>query len=128
MKESKVNQTVWFWLAVLFSGLALLAATVSGAEPGATTTATTTQPVNWAMLLIPVVVPVVIAIAKMLIPKLPKWTLPILAPLLGAAADYLATNSFGNGTIMGVIAGFAGVGLRELVDQLRKANSEPGPQ
>lgn len=128
MKASKVNQTVWFWLAVLFSGLALLAATVSGAEAGAATTATATQQVNWALLLIPVVVPVVIAIAKMLIPKLPKWTLPILAPLLGAAADYLTTGSFGNGTIMGAIAGSAGVGLRELVDQLRKANSEPGPQ
>ncbi|MCX8156170.1 MAG: hypothetical protein N3J91_06970 [Verrucomicrobiae bacterium] len=91
----------------------LLFASAAGAE-GA-------QGPSLTMILIPVVVPVVIAIIKFFLPKLPKAWLPILAPILGALAELVASGSFDAGTIWGAVAGSAGVGLREIVDQLKKA-------
>lgn len=79
-------------------------------------------PTLWTALL-PVLVPVVIAALKLLLPRLPTWLLPILAPLLGAAAD-LAMHYAGLpsvGAPWGAILGSAGVGLREIQDQVRKA-------
>lgn len=72
---------------------------------------------NWLMLIIPAVVPVVIAVIKFFIPKLPSVWLPILAPILGAVAELLLSGNFG---VWGAVAGAAGVGLREIVDQLKK--------
>lgn len=120
-----MKNTIKYWvaclmLAALFT-LPLFAQVVAGPDAAPATTPKT----NIGLLLIPVIVPIVIAVAKMFIPKLPGWTLPILAPLLGAIADYLMTGTFGQGTIMGAIAGSAGVGLREIADQVQKANATP---
>jgi len=77
--------------------------------------------------LTPVLVPLLIVLAKLAIAKLPKWSLPILAMVLGVLLDVL--NGLVTGTTLGpmwgAILGFAGVGVREIVDQLKKAVSPP---
>jgi hypothetical protein len=78
-------------------------------------------PALWSSL-IPLLVPLVIAAAKALVPQVPRWTLPILAPVLGAVAEiagYYAGLTTGN-PLLGAILGAAGVGLREIVDQLKR--------
>jgi hypothetical protein len=78
--------------------------------------------------LIPVLVPVAIALLKALFAKLPSRWLPVLAPIIGGviegamAVSGLVDNTSG----IGVVLGAAGVGLRELLDQLRKPNIPPG--
>lgn len=67
-----------------------------------------------------VIVPALIGLLKILVPRIPKLWLPILAPLLGAAVDFLVLGSFGPSTVLGLIAGSAGVGLREILDQIGK--------
>jgi hypothetical protein len=74
---------------------------------------------------IPVVVPVTLAVLKQCLPQVPKRWLPVLAPALGALAETIATQQVGTGTVLGAALGSAGVGLRELVDQMRKSMSEP---
>jgi hypothetical protein len=73
---------------------------------------------------IPVVVPLAIAVLKHFAPRLPKPWLPVLAPLLGAILDFLGTLQVGAGTVVGAALGSAGVGLREILDQLRRAGQE----
>src|SRR5881398_3050631 len=71
-----------------------------------------------AALLIPVLVPFLIAGIKALIPKLPTWILPILAPILGAlSAAVSGVADPGTGAVLGL----AGIGVREVADQTRKA-------
>lgn len=80
-----------------------------------------------ATLATTVVVPLLLAAAKKLIPKLPKASLPVAAPLLGALVDvgtHYATGT--SNPLLGALAGSAGVGLRELVDQLKKAGGASG--
>ena len=120
----------WFalWLLVI-SGLILLtlnclaqAAGAPASGPAAPAAATA----NWALLLIPVIVPVIIALLKMLVTyfgsKIPKIWIPIMAPILGAAVGLLLDHTWGTGTIMAAVAGSAGVGLREIVDQVKALN------
>lgn len=75
--------------------------------------------------LIPAAVPLVIAVVKLLLPRIPKVWLPILAPVLGALADIFIQGAQG-GAIqapwLGAALGAAGVGLREIADQVRKLN------
>ncbi len=81
---------------------------------------------DWSALvpgLIPVVVPVAVYLLKSLVPKVPTVWLPVAAIALGAVADtaaHFATGSVAN-PILGAVLGAAGVGLREVVDQIRKA-------
>lgn len=78
---------------------------------------------QWKYLLITGLVPLAISVAKIVIPKIPKSWLPIIAPLMGAFIDILLSGAFSNNTVLAAIAGSAGVGLREIVDQMRKAAS-----
>jgi hypothetical protein len=80
---------------------------------------------NLVESLIPVLVPVILALLKHFLPRLPKLWLPILAPVLGAAIEALASGEFGAGTSLGAALGAAGVGLREILDQLRKSSRSP---
>ncbi len=82
---------------------------------------------TWALTqlisaLTPVIIPIVLLGAKKAIAALPPWTLPILAPILGALLDvangYLTGTSLGG--VWGAVLGGAAVGLREIIDQLRK--------
>lgn len=72
--------------------------------------------------LLPVLVPVALALIKALLPKLPKMWIPILAPLLGALAEILCAGISANIAVSAAL-GSAGVGVREIVDQLRKQSS-----
>lgn len=74
-------------------------------------------------LLIAVVVPLLIAGLKKLFPKIPGALLPVLAPVLGGLLEALLASlgTDAGGTVTGVVAGSAGTGLREIVDQNRKS-------
>lgn len=75
--------------------------------------------------LIPVIVPLAVALTKIVLPKLPKWTLPtIVAPLLGAAIEAVGTLSVDQDAITGALLGGLGVWLREVFDQVRKSIAE----
>ena len=70
--------------------------------------------------ILPILVPALIMIIKTMIPKLPKVWLPSLAPVLGAGIEFCATGVFGANTVVGAVLGSAGVGLREILDQVKK--------
>jgi ethanolamine transporter EutH len=74
--------------------------------------------------LLAVLVPLAMAGIKRLIPKLPKFLLPILAPVVGAGLDalggWIAGISVGSSLAAGML-GLAGVGIREIADQSKKA-------
>lgn len=68
----------------------------------------------------PILVPVLIMMLKS---NVNKAFIPIVAILLGAVADignHVATGE-GVGLVWGGVLGAAGVGLREVVDQLKKS-------
>lgn len=73
--------------------------------------------------LIALVVPVIVAAFKKMLPKVPSWALPLLAPILGAAGDAILAVLAGVPMTgwQGALAGLAGVGVREVVDQTKKA-------
>jgi len=104
-------------LSLLAAPFAVLAADAS--SPGGTPPA---SPISPLAALIPLVVPVVIALLKAFQPKIPSMALPIIAPLLGAVADivlhYAGISTLG--PLWGMVLGSAGVGLRELQDQLKQ--------
>ncbi len=77
--------------------------------------------------LVPVLVPVAIAVLKFFVPRIPRAWLPILAPLLGALIDIAATSQVGPGTPLAALLGSAGVGLREILDQVRKSLDTADP-
>lgn len=67
-------------------------------------------------------VPLLIAAFKKLLPKIPVYLLPIIAPILGALGDFALSALAGvpSGGLGGALAGLAGVGVREIVDQLKQ--------
>lgn len=110
-------------LAVLLLASAAQAAT--GSPAGPTASAGSPSSGGWE-LLIPVLVPVGIAGLKMLLPKIPSVWLPVIAPVVGAALEivlHFAGLASGTG-LVGALLGSAGVGLREILDQLRKMQGE----
>ncbi len=73
--------------------------------------------------LIPVLVPIVVSQIKKM--KMPTWLIPILGLLLGAATEVTAQLATGAPVMAmtpvdGGVLGLAGVGLREVFDQIRK--------
>lgn len=75
-------------------------------------------------ILTPILAPLAVALAKTISARLPRWTLPLIAGLIGGLIDIcaalLTSHEFSGAN--GVLLGLAGVGLRELVDQLRKTD------
>jgi len=83
-------------------------------------------------IVIAALVPILVFGLKCVATRLPKPLIPPLAAFLGAALDWagtLATNAAPN-PAAGALAGFAGVGLRELIDQVKKSflNGTEGTQ
>lgn len=78
--------------------------------------------------IVTILVPLAIALTKKWIPAIPKWLLPILAPLLGAGLAILGDVAAGEnvGLIMGAVYGGLGTWLREFIDQLKKAAPAAG--
>lgn len=107
-----------FWTLIMLAGL------VGAYAADATAAVADTPSASSATLLlslIPVLVPLIIAIGKWALPKVPVWILPILAPALGALIDWLTTLATGStaSPALGAVLGSAGVGLRELLDQVK---------
>lgn len=75
----------------------------------------------------PVLVPLLLAGIKALKPNIPTWLLPILAAILGGVGVTLAGMAlhFQTNTVAAVLLGLAGVGVREVVDQLKPTPSDP---
>lgn len=114
-------------LCLLFAGFATaaLAQADSPITAAPTGSAAADSILTW---LIPIIVPLIIAGCKKLLPGLPKVWLPILGPILGAAIDIVGqftTGAAGN-LWLAVGLGAAGVGLREIVDQVRKVKGSEG--
>jgi hypothetical protein len=103
-------------LTVLVAPFAALAADVSSAN------GVPAQAISPWTALVPIAVPALLALLKVFAPKIPSVALPILAPLLGAGADivlhYAGVSTLG--PLWGAVLGSAGVGLRELQDQLKQ--------
>jgi hypothetical protein len=79
--------------------------------------------------LIAVIVPLIVAAFKKVVPDIPSFLLPVIAPVLGAGGGLLLAwlASVPGGGWKGAAAGLAGVGVRELVDQLKKALPAASP-
>ena len=74
------------------------------------------------IVIIPVLTPLVISLLTKVISSLPPASLPILAPIIGVLLESIA-QAFGVSTIGatgGALLGLSGVGVREVVDQVKK--------
>lgn len=82
---------------------------------------------NWITALIPLVVPIIVAGIKLALPRLPKAWLPIAAVALGAGLDLVShwTTGSTSSPLLGAIMGAAGVGIREILDQVKKLSNPP---
>lgn len=111
------TRKIIFWCGLMLAALI----TSWAAEAGATAPATSPASNSLLLALIPVIVPLIIALGKWALPKVPVWILPILAPALGALVDFLAAWATGAtaSPALGAILGSAGVGVRELLDQVK---------
>ncbi len=79
---------------------------------------------------IAVVVQLVVALLKKLIPKIPKPLLPIGATVLGVISDWCLAKAGAlphTSLALGALAGASGVGVREILDQLKTVVSGPTP-
>lgn len=75
----------------------------------------------------PILVPLVIAGFKLIKPNIPTWLLPVLAGPLGALLEYINHLVMGGNMniAVAVLLGLAGVGVREVVDQIKPSPAEP---
>lgn len=82
----------------------------------------TTAALNWVLGIIPLAVPILVAVGKRIVSALPSWSLPVIAAGLGAAIDGIAglASDHQSNVILATLLGSAGVGLREIVDQIGK--------
>jgi len=106
---------------LILAAFALLAWPLYAAD-STPATAAAAAPVSWPQVIIPILTPLIIAGVKLIVPRIPSMWLPILAPMLGALLDYVAHLSMGSALnpLAGVALGAAGVGLREVVDQVKR--------
>lgn len=111
-------------LRLLFAAfLGLFLANLAFAQaPGATPPAslggiTADNIVTW---LTPIMAPLLIALTKKFVPSLPGFVLPILAPVFGVLLDLVNTYALHHSSnlLLAAVAGLAGVGIREVKDQL----------
>lgn len=77
----------------------------------------------WNALVV-AVVPLIVAGIKKLAPKIPSVVWPLAAVLVGVASNWLAAKAGvlpQSGWALGALCGAAGIGLREIVDQVKQA-------
>lgn len=83
--------------------------------------------------LIAILTPIILAGVKSVSEKLPKSVVPALSPILGVLLAQVVDAATGSNisAAAGAVAGGAGVGVREIIDQTKKAwanrqaNSQP---
>jgi len=79
-------------------------------------------------LLLAVVVPIIIAGVKKVVPLIPGWLIPIIAPAVGYLANLISGLLGGvktDSAFAAALLGLAGVGIREIFDQIKKVLTEP---
>lgn len=76
-------------------------------------------------MLTPIIVPLVIAGMKQILPKIPSVFLPIIAPILGVVIALIsaAATAHSSNLYLAAVLGLAGVGVREVKDQLLPATN-----
>lgn len=114
---------------VMWSLAAMAQSTNAAPATGVTTPAPTDLSALWTAA-IAVVVPLVVALLKKLIPSIPKPLLPIGATALGVLSDFLLAKAGAlphTSLALGALAGASGVGVREILDQLKTAVTGPTP-
>lgn len=116
---------IWLFVALFFAGLtALLAETAVTIPAAASTGISPDSIVQW---LTPIIVPLVIAGLKKVLPAIPSALLPIIAPILGVVIDLVNNLATAHQTnfLVAAALGLAGVGLREVKDQIVPAAKPP---
>ena len=114
------------FVSMAFAQDAAATAAATAAAPSAMAGITSANIVTW---LTPVLVPLVLAGLKLVAPKLPTWVIPIAAPVLGMLIDFvnsLATSHASN-LLVAAALGLAGVGLREVKENLSPAGNGGWP-
>lgn len=69
----------------------------------------------------PIIAPLLTAAVKFISPKIPTWLLPIICTVLGTLGNYVAQVATSNQSNVwaAVGLGLAGIGVREIIDQLK---------
>lgn len=108
---------LWMFMIVLLCLLCTAAAYAQATTPDPAATAA--QAIT---LLTPVIVPILVWAAKKVISNIPSVLLPIIATALGVAVTQVGAVIAGGhyGLIAGALLGLGGVGLREVLDQVKK--------
>jgi hypothetical protein len=121
---------IMFAAMLCFGGIALFAQSVT--DSAAVPAVAFTLP-EAAAALIALLTPLIITGIKLVVPKIKTALIPVLAPVIGAIltiatyySGHLSLGSDWKGILIGTLLGCAGVGVRELYDQLTK-KPEPTP-
>lgn len=115
----KITKVLAVALFISCLAFAVVAQTNDASPPGAP--AVDPQSATGLLLvIIPVVVPILVWLGKKIVPVLPGWFLPILAPGLGALVDWIASQTTAHhaNPALALALGSAGVGIREIIDQV----------
>lgn len=115
---------------VTWSLVAMAQATNAPAGGTGGSTAPITDPTPLWNALIAVLVPVAVWGIKKIIPRIPPVLLPIGATALGVLSNYLLTVAHAlphTSLMLGALAGAAGVGVREITDQVKQVTAGPTP-
>lgn len=125
MKKLKMILGLALCWALFTVGFCAWAQTNGPAGPAAS--GVTVAPGGQALLLalIPLVVPILIIGLKKAAPNIPPHYLPIVAPLLGMGLDLLMNYGHTN-LLLTALLGSGGVGLREIVDQVKQRAATTG--
>lgn len=81
---------------------------------------------DYSTLFAPVVIaliPILVNFIKKAIPEKYGWITPLLATVLGPIADFISQKATGVGVgpVAAAALGLAGIGVREIVNQLKQA-------
>ena len=114
------------YLRLLLVGLCALCASVvslhaqDSAPVAASAGISADQIVQW---LTPVLVPLLLAGFKKVMPSMPSWVIPLLAPVLGVVIELIngLVTSHGSNLWVAAALGLAGVGLREVKEAIKPA-------
>lgn len=111
--------------ALVLVALLIFVTAALAQDPAATPPIVVPAPDSLQALLIAVLTaapPMVIAVVRWAAPRIPSVALPVAAPFVGMLISVVAYYSTGTevSVLVAAFAGVAGIGLRELYDQLMK--------
>lgn len=134
MKTIKRIAVAALMLLVMFCTVSVFAQTNTNSAPslGGLDTTSASMIAVWNALIVALVPLAIAGVKKYLLPNVPGVVWPVAAPLLGIASNWLAVKAGllpQTGLALGALCGAAGVGLREVIDQVKqvRANSTPPP-